>query len=78
MSGQPKLRPYASANARLNAENNYTKMAEKPPDPKAAERFRRSPYQMERYDVAGYLAKKYNIKGEMRSEQENFGEVQTK
>ena len=66
MGRQPKIRPYASVNDRLNAESNYTEMEEKAPDPKAVERFRRPAYHQVN-DVSGYLAKKYNIKGEMRS-----------
>lgn len=71
LSRLPKLSTYASSNMRMNARCNYEEMAEKPPDPKATERFKRPAYQLERCDVAEYLAKKHDVKGEMRSGQEN-------
>ena len=58
----------------IDLQRHYGGMAERAPDPQAAERFRRKPYagvkvlirrQGEQIgDTAKYLAEKYNIRGE--------------
>lgn len=47
-----------------DSELHYGGMAERKPDQKAIERFKKPAYEVT--DVIGYMARKYDVKGEMQ------------